>query len=276
VLTTYEKASGAKINKAKSRIMALGNWDNSINKLDITYSAALSILGTQITPSIKLSCDLIWEKMANLIKALAQRDYARRLSFDARVRFIHEQLYAYVWYLAQRWNLINVEAKCRALFLQRVQYHLTHPNSLTSTWIGKWRLGLTGSNPPNLAGSPAKMGYLIKYHVDSAYIEQQSTQESRHMYKKRVYHIMLYYTQVKVDTPVMRIRRIGLTEDWGSVCENLHEAPIPEHHKAILYRVVRYIIRTNERLFNIRISSSERCRYCGNTDTLLHRFTSCG
>jgi hypothetical protein len=46
---TYEKATGAKINKAKARIMALGNWDTSINILDIPYSAALSILGTQIT-----------------------------------------------------------------------------------------------------------------------------------------------------------------------------------------------------------------------------------
>jgi hypothetical protein len=58
VLTTYEKASGATINKAKSRIMALGNWDTSINILDIPYSAALSILGTHITSSIKLACDL--------------------------------------------------------------------------------------------------------------------------------------------------------------------------------------------------------------------------
>jgi hypothetical protein len=101
VLTSYEKATGAKINKAKSRIMALDNWDTSINILDIPYSAAMSILGTQITTSIKLTCELSWEKVTNLIQAKAQRDYARRLTFDARMRFIHEQLYAHVWYLVQ-------------------------------------------------------------------------------------------------------------------------------------------------------------------------------
>jgi hypothetical protein len=71
------------------------------------------------------------------------------------------------------------------------------------------------------------------------------------MYKKKVYHTMLYYTQAKVDTPVMRIRRIWPTEDWGSVWGNLHEAPIPSHHKAIWYRVVHDIIRTNVRLLKI-------------------------
>jgi hypothetical protein len=81
---TYEKATGGKINNAKSRIMALGNWDTAINILDITYGAALSILGTQITTTIKLSCELSWEKVTNLIQAKAQRDYARRLTFDAQ------------------------------------------------------------------------------------------------------------------------------------------------------------------------------------------------
>jgi hypothetical protein len=46
VLTSYGKATVAKI---KSRIMALGNWDTSINIRDIPYRAALSILGTKIT-----------------------------------------------------------------------------------------------------------------------------------------------------------------------------------------------------------------------------------
>jgi hypothetical protein len=39
--------------------------------------------------------------VTNLTQAKAQRDYARRLTFDARGRFIREQLYAHVRYLAQ-------------------------------------------------------------------------------------------------------------------------------------------------------------------------------
>jgi hypothetical protein len=35
------------------------------------------------------------------IKAKAQNDYFRIKAFDKRVRLIHEQLYAYAWYLAQ-------------------------------------------------------------------------------------------------------------------------------------------------------------------------------
>jgi hypothetical protein len=73
------------------------------------------------------------------------------------------------------------------------------------------------------------MEYVKQYHVDSAYIENQKTHESKHTYGKRVNNIMLYYIQAKTDTPVMRIQHIWPQEDWRSVWWNLHEAPIPTH-----------------------------------------------
>jgi hypothetical protein len=187
-LTSYEKASWATINKLKSRILGLGNWDISTKILDIPYSDTLTILGTQISRSIKQSSDLSWGKVTTLLKAKAQRDYARRLPFDTRVRYIHEQLYAQVWYLAQislppqgrlrelqmsssrflwegeifrlplstlhkpkregGWNLVNVAAKCRALFFQSIDHWLTQQASLTHTCLGTWNIGSHGSNPP--------------------------------------------------------------------------------------------------------------------------------
>jgi hypothetical protein len=120
------------------------------------------------------------------------------------------------------------------------------------------------------------MGYLKQYHLDSAYTEPQTPQESRRMYRKRVYNTMLYYTQTQAEAPDMRIRRLWPKEDWDRVWRILNEAPIAEQHTAIWYRVVYDVIRTNVRLFKIRLSSTDRCRYCGNTDTLLHRLTSCG
>jgi hypothetical protein len=120
------------------------------------------------------------------------------------------------------------------------------------------------------------MKYMMQYQVDSAYIEDQKTHESRHTYKKRIYNTMLYYTQSRADMPVMWIQRIWPQEDWGSVWGNLHETPIPSNHKTTWYRVIHDIMRTNMRLFKIRMSSSERRRHCGNLDTLIHRFTSCG
>jgi hypothetical protein len=37
ILTLYERASGDRINKSKSKALALGNWSKSINVKDIPY-----------------------------------------------------------------------------------------------------------------------------------------------------------------------------------------------------------------------------------------------
>jgi hypothetical protein len=77
-------------------MLALGKWYTAINIMDIPYNSTLSILGIEVATSVNLSCDLSWEKVTNIIRAKAQQDYARRLTFDARVRFIHEQFYVHV------------------------------------------------------------------------------------------------------------------------------------------------------------------------------------
>jgi hypothetical protein len=59
-LTTYEKASGAQINKENSRILGLGTWDTTTTILDIPYSETLTILGTHITKTIQSSCEMSW------------------------------------------------------------------------------------------------------------------------------------------------------------------------------------------------------------------------
>jgi hypothetical protein len=57
---------------------------------------------------------------------------------------------------------------------------------------------------------------------------------------------------------------------------NIHATPVTETLKAQWYKIIHDIIPTNERLHNIRLSTTERCRHCDKTDTLIHRLTECG
>jgi hypothetical protein len=193
----------------------------------------------------------------NPIKTKVHRDYSRMLTFDTRVMFIHEQLYAHVWFLSQifpppkqyirqlqticarflwegdifrvplsnlhrpkqdgGWNLINVEAKCRTLFLCRTRQQLTNSESLTCQWINECGREASRHNPPCKEGIPANVGYLVQFHIDSACIDDQKVQESRSAYRKRMYRTMLYYNKANTELDVMRIQRLWPQQDWRGI-----------------------------------------------------------
>jgi exonuclease III len=188
LITVYEQATGAQINPGKSKLLGLGTWDPRTPIMDFQYCDSLRLLGTTIAPTTKLSGELSWKRATAAVKAKASRDYARCLSFDKRVSFIHEQLYAHIWFLAQTfpppagklrelqmtssrflwegeifrlplsticrpkraggWDLVHVAAKCRSLFHLRTSHCRSRPMAFTNTWMAEWCIGETDVNPP--------------------------------------------------------------------------------------------------------------------------------
>jgi hypothetical protein len=63
---------------------------------------------------------------------------------------------------------------------------------------------------------------------------------------------------------------------WKITWPNLHDAPIPQYHKAVWYKNIHDIVRTNVRLNKINMSPKDKCKYCASIDTLTHRHTECG
>jgi hypothetical protein len=136
VIGCHEKASGPTINIIKSKIIALGTWDTRLNILDVPYKDTLSILVMKLSKSIALSSNASWAQTTDKIEAKAQKDYSRILTFDKKVKFVHEQLYA------------------------RTRIHLASRGSLTSQWLSKWNLITQTQNPPNVDGLPAHLDYI--------------------------------------------------------------------------------------------------------------------
>jgi hypothetical protein len=130
--------------------------------------------------------------------------------------------------------------------------------------------------PPNKDTTPANIEYLAQYNLDSAYINSQSTNESLHAYKKRIYNTILYYIQRHPDAPTKRIERLWPLNDRDTTWKNLHDTHIPSCQTAICYKTVHDILRTNVRLHKINMSSTDKCRYCDTQDTILHRLIKCG
>jgi hypothetical protein len=142
--------------------------------------------------------------------------------------------------------------------------------------MNTWGVGETEENPPTPRGWPAKLDYMTIFHTDLAYVAPKISQESMGYYRKRVYEVMLYYIQPSQTTPTMRIQTQWPLVNWDRVWSKFHEVPIPSHHTAVWYKVIHDVVKTNARLYRIRLSPTDRCGECGAEDALLHRFTECG
>jgi len=93
------------------------------------------------------------------------------------------------WEYGRGWDLANVWAKSRALFLYRLQAQDQRDGSLTAGWLKKWNLhSRTETPPPPFQDRiPASLEYLRSYIVDAAYIPRQEGSETAKAYKKRLY-----------------------------------------------------------------------------------------
>jgi hypothetical protein len=68
----YEELSGAKINLRKSRVVALGTLDRSIDLLNIPFHDNATILGLQVQTTVSGSALSSWMKTTALIRLQAQ------------------------------------------------------------------------------------------------------------------------------------------------------------------------------------------------------------
>ena len=306
----YEAASGARVNIKKSRAIAFGTWDKSIDIMNIPYHDTATILGFQIKNTVRESILASRTKTTANIRAQAQDAFCRMLTLDKRIQYVHEYLLARAWYVAQIYPPSDVcvrqlnttiswfvwkgdifrvplstlyrtkkeggwdslPAKSHALLLYRMRQHVMKQGTITSAWMRTWGLNVKGVNPPFRDAIPANLEYLRRFAMDSAYVDEQGLMESKRAYKRRLYHISRGETGIQD----MRITKIWPNTDWNTVWKNLHYTPIPGGTKAAWYKVINDILPTNERVHEIRMSPTDTCSNCGMHDTLQHRLTECG
>jgi hypothetical protein len=207
--------------------MALGAWDTSRDVPGIPYVADLPILGTRISKTIGTSERQTCNLVTGHIKSQANDAYCRALTFDKRIEYIQTYLLARVWYVAQvfpppsdnirqintaiawylwtgnifrvslmtlyrnkwhgGWGLTHIAAKCKTLFINRMQILGTKQGTPTSRWLATWNFTGHSDNPPHLTRIPARIEYLRLLQQETAYISPRNLQEPRRAYKRRVY-----------------------------------------------------------------------------------------
>jgi hypothetical protein len=74
-LQLYEKATGARINTAKSKALATGGWRTQETVLEITYHQSVTTLGITFWGTIPQTTNDTWARITGKVRAQAQKAY---------------------------------------------------------------------------------------------------------------------------------------------------------------------------------------------------------
>jgi len=88
------------------------------------------------------------------------------------------------------WGLLNIDAKCKALYFHRLRAISQGGSEFTALWLRKWDLTKQEGNPPHIHRIPSHLEYLRISALDSAYISSRDPSESEVAYKRRIYSTM--------------------------------------------------------------------------------------
>jgi hypothetical protein len=75
----YIRATGARLNIRKSKAMAAGSMDTSLNMLVIPYYQGITVLGCKFMSTVARSGNVTWSRATGKIRALARDAYGRDL-----------------------------------------------------------------------------------------------------------------------------------------------------------------------------------------------------
>jgi len=173
------------------------------------------------------------------------------------------------------WDLITVDAKCRALFLHRLQMQCRRAGSLTADCMLYGNLDSRLGNQPNPFEKSEKQEYLRIFIKDYSYIPGQGGTELTRAYNRRIYATLRDLSIAESPPQKMRVESIWPNADWRRIWENLTQMPTSEPDKAEWDKVIHYIIPTNKSLQRIKISLTALCGESNNRDKLVHRLTEC-
>jgi len=101
ILSTYEAATGAKVNRQKSSALALGHWDGSSLISNIPYSQVVRILGFKFTNRVNVAANMSWSIVSSRVRSATQDTYYRDMNLAMRIKFVNIFLLARIWYVAQ-------------------------------------------------------------------------------------------------------------------------------------------------------------------------------
>lgn len=295
IFDEYAILAKIRINLSKSEYMRFNQVRMGPQKIREVDS--LKILGITFCRSWYLTVNTNYNRVINNIKHSLSRHYIRNLNLYQKCWILNIFILSKVWYLAQifpplnkhiaqlksicgkfLWNgfifkiernqmyldymkgglnLIDPEAKIKALFLRNILYN---PDGGDTTVEEKYLLEMREAQTQRLTKNAREWiqeGKMLK--------ERFNYNSTRHLYN--------YFVSLKNCTPKVE-QNINI--NWAGIWENINMRFISTDIRSMVFCFVNDIITNGKKLsaYNIR-SSQGNCRRCGIADSNFHRLKEC-
>jgi len=316
ILRKYEKASGAEINRLKSKILKIGPSEQDIDIMDIRTQQTVKILGINFSATTHETTLNTWKPLVHTLRQQSCELYHRDLTLHQRINYVNNYLLAKLWYVAQFYSppadiirqvntiisyfiwkgnifrvplstlqkskqegglaLINPMAKSRTMCLLRIMEQCNKHENTTTELLRKCKVEIPSTNPPNQHKPLQRYTYLACAYYDSAYIPTRLPQESLTTHKKKMYAAIKAMIQDTNAMTTMRATKHWTHINWTIIWKNVWDAPVSERATSTWYEVIHDIKPTRQRLHAIKLAPSDTCTHCTEPDTIQHRLTKCG
>ncbi|PJE77730.1 hypothetical protein CI610_03342 [invertebrate metagenome] len=311
----YGRASGAKLNKQKSKGIWLGKWKSrSDHPFGISWVEKHKICGVLVGNNI--TPDDIWQPVFKKLSRTLDLWKLRNLSFTQKSIVIKVLACSKIWYIGtvvimprhylelfQRilfrflWNskseplarsvayasptsgglaIVNIKVKLQAIYLKHLQ------NFIFKDTQAKWR-------------------YFTMYWLSLDLREYFSSVDNNSPHSKwcptfytRIYIIFkkyikdfpksniksvttkeLYGTLLSGVITTPRIVRIFPTIDFAPVFLNISNKFLDTRSRDVVFKIVHEILPVNFRMYRFGVESSKYCTFCSGFETISHLFFEC-
>jgi hypothetical protein len=232
--------------------------------LDNLYCPEITILGFSFTSTVARSGNVTWSNVTGRVKTLASDVYGRDLCLTQRIQHVHAYLLSVTWHTAHifpaskeherqlltaiSWyilrgaffrvplstltrrteegglNLIDIAAKCRALFLTRFWAQRERDGSLTVAWLNVWALLFSGMkfSHPTYTSNPREYGiptYLFSWM--GVYGTPEAGRNTE-IFTRRNYDTLQTISTAGNRPREVRVMQLQPGIDWSIVWGNLH------------------------------------------------------
>jgi hypothetical protein len=194
IIKLYTQATGASINWEKSTGLPIGRWNTNQELDGVQYTDNAKILGINFGTTIAQNITHTWTDKINKIRASIKDFHIRQLDLQQKLRVCNVWLLSTIWYTAQLlpitddqanqiltiiiqyiWrgsifrvpittlykkategglDMINIKAKCDALYLLRLTNQRQNSDTITAQWLKLHGALRQQDNPP--IGSPSQ------------------------------------------------------------------------------------------------------------------------
>ena len=313
VTEKYELASGARLNREKTSIIGLGNWNGRTN-WPVTglkvMTGSFKILGVTFHNEINEAIRINWMNIEqNIVKYIGVL-YGRKLTLFQRTLILNSKVLSKAWYISQVYPMPSEVGKRLEQYIFKYIWHGNYqPINRKTMYLRKCD---GGSGIINVAVKARVLFFmscykcivnrligveLIAYFCQNrfSYLIDFGNLNCSTIMGAPYYNdvITMLRTVVKMEGyPCLKSKQVYwfmITDEafttkiesnyplfnWKIIWENLNNKWIDAINREILFKYIHEVLATKDRLFMMSITDNHLCRYCGEPENIMHLVYFC-